>query len=348
MRQFIQSAQDLEIYLAPMSLDDEECVVFALDGFQSRLALEMLQIRMRKQGQIYNLSDKLVPCMVVISERALRASRSVIQALNAQISNTIILDPVMQIEVMRNFVTGLEEILQASEEFERALERREIPTPASFLRCVDAVTNYQSLDALKFSFKMEQVRQALESVPGMEAEWCEDLCHPPQVSLFTQLYRRQLELLLVRLTATTAAYEESRSIYRKAWGFLEAEDLDFADFDTDAFVDSKIEYLAERFEGDPERVREQLAALEEVALNLVAAMNHRMNDLLNAMEPMALERVRIYNLVRLWSSLLHHQEMNRWVKMRFFRNMHRLCSHRGLLRDETGLQDLLNLLHTRG
>jgi hypothetical protein len=348
MRQFIQTAQDLETYLAPMSLDNEECVVFALEGFQSRLAMEMLQIRMRKQGQIYNLSDKLVPCMVAISERALRASRSVIQSLNAQISNTIILDPVMQIEVMRNFVTGLEEILQASKEFEWVLERGETPTPASYLRCVDAVTNYQSLDALKFSLKIEQVEQALKSVPGMNAEWCEDLCHPPQVSLFTQLYRHQLELLLVRLTATRAAYEAARSIYRKEWGFLEAEDLDFADFDTDAFVDSKIENLEDRFQGDSKRVREQLQDLEGVALNLVAAMNQRMNDLLNAMEPMVLERVRIYNLVRLWSSLLHHQEMNRWIKMRFFRNMHRLCGHGCLLGDEVGLQDLLNLLHARG
>ena len=343
MKQFIQSAQDLETYLAPMSVDDEDCVVFALDGFQSRLALEMLQIRMRKQGQIYNLSDQQVPCVVAISERALRASRPVIQALNAQISNTVILDPVSQIEVMRNFVTGLEEVRQTSEEFERALECGETPAPASYLRYVDAVTNYQSLDSLKFSLKIEQVKQALELVPGMDAESCEDLCHPPQVSLFSQLYRRQLELLLVWLISP-AAYEEARSVYRKEWGFLEAEDLDFADFDTEAFVDSKIKKLEERFGGDSEQVRKQLGNLENVASIAVTNLNRRMNDLLNAMGDMVSERIRIYNLVRLWSSLLHHQEMNRLVKMRFFRNMHGLCRSRSFSPDEAGLQDLLALL----
>jgi len=330
-----------------MSLDDEECVVFALDGFQSRLSLEMLQIRMRKQGQIYNLSDKLVPCVVAISEKALRASRPVMQALNAQISNTVILDPVRQIEVMRNFVTGLEEVLQTSEEFERTIERGETPVLACYLRYVDAVTNYQSLDSLKFSLKFEQVKQALELVPGMDAESCEDLCHPPKVSLFTQLYRRQLELLLVWLTSP-AVYEEARSIYRKEWGFLEAEDLDFADCDTDAFVDSKMKKLEERFGGDSEQVRKQLGILENVASIAVTKLNRRMNDLLNAMENMISERIRIYNLVRLWSSLLHHQEMNRFVKMRFFRNMYGLCQHGGLPRDEAGLQDLLALISTRG
>jgi len=347
MRQFIQTAQDLEIYLAPMSLDDEECVVFALDGFQSRLALEMLQIRMRKQGQIYNLSDQVVPCVVAIPEKALRASRPVMQALNAQISNMVIFDPVMQIEVMRNFVTGLDEILQASEEFERALECGETPAQASYLRYVDTVTNYQSLDSLKFSLKIEHLKQAFELVPGMDAESCEDLCHPPKVSLFTQLYRRQLELLLVWLTSP-AVYEEARSIYRKEWGFLEAEDLDFADFDTDAFVDSKMKKLEERFGGDSEQVRKQLEILENVASIAVANLNRRMNVLLHAMENMVLERIRIYNLVRLWSSLLHHQEMNRLVKMRFFRNMHGLCLSGGFSPDEASLRDLLALISTRG
>jgi hypothetical protein len=347
MRQFIHTAEDLETYLAPMDLDEEECVVFALDGFQSRLALEMLQIRMRKQGQIYDLSDGLVPCMVAIPERELRASRSVIQDLNGQLSDAVILEPVMQIAIMRNFVSGLEEILQASKEFERALEQRETPTPTSYLRYVDAVTNYQSLDSLKFSLKIEQVKQALESVPGMDAEWCEDLCRPPQVSLFNQLYRHQLELLLVRLTSPAASYAEACSTYRRQWGFLEAEDMDFVDFDTDVFVDSKIKKLGERFEGEPERVREQLESLEGAAVNAVADLNRRMNDLLNAMETMFLERVRLYNLVRLWSSLLHHQEMNRWLKMRFFRNMHELCLYGGLSRNEAGLQDLLVLINKR-
>jgi hypothetical protein len=69
--------------------------------------------------------------------------------------------------------------------------------------------------------------------------------------------------------------------------------------------------------------------------------------LLNAMETMFLERVRLYNLVRLWSSLLSHQEMNRWLKMRFFRNMHELCLYGGLSRNEAGLQDLLVLINKR-
>lgn len=348
MRSLILTVQDLETYLAPTNLDKEECVVFALDGFQSRLAMEMLQIRMRKQGQIFNLSDQLVPCMVAISDRAVRASRSRLQALNAQLSKMMILDPVRQLEVLRNFVRGLEEVLRASEEIERALERSKTPTPAAYLHYVDAVTNYQSLDSLKFSLKREQVKQVLESVPGMDDEWCEDLCQPAQVSLFNQLYRHQLELLQIRLTSSADAYSEARSAYKKEWGFLEAEDLDFADFDTDAFVDSKIKKLEERFERDPERVCEQLEGLDRTASNAVANLNRRMNDLLNAMETMALERIRIYNLVRLWSNLLQHQEMNRWVKMRFFRNMHGLCLYGGLSGDEVGLENLFTLVTERG
>ena len=72
---------------------------------------------------------------------------------------------------------------------------------------------------------------------------------PPEVSLFAQLYRRQLELLLVWLTSSSAVYMTARSEYRKDWGFLESEDLDFADFDTDDFVDSKMKKLEHRFNG---------------------------------------------------------------------------------------------------
>lgn len=348
MRPLIQTPQDLEEFLAPVGLDEDERMVFALDNFQSRLAMETLQIRMRKQGKIFDLSDKLLPCMISIPERVMWVSRSVIQALNRQLSAGITGDPVLQIEVMRNFIAGLEKVLQVSEEMEGILKQTHLPTTAVFLRYVDTVTNYQSLGALKFSLKIDQVKHALESVPGMDPERCESLYQSTPVSLFTQLYRRQLELLLVRLTSSATAYAEARSAYRTEWGFLEAEDLDFADFDTDTFVDSKIRNLEERFGGDPERVREQLDTLQEAASQSVAALNRRMNELLHAMETMMLERMRIYNLVRLWLSLLHHQEMNRWVKMRFFRNMHRICLYGGFHRDEAGLQDLLILLNANG
>ncbi|MGD9850955.1 MAG: hypothetical protein AB7T38_06795 [Nitrospirales bacterium] len=348
MQSFIRTPQDLEEYLAPIRLDEDERMAFTLDNFQSRLAMEILQVRMRKQGQIFALTDRLVPCMIRIPDRAMWVSRSVIQTLNRQLAAGVNGDPVMQIAVMRHFVTGLEEVLKAGEAIEQILERKHLPTTAVFLHYVDTVTNYQSLGSLKFSFKIDQVKQALESVPGMDAEWCKGLCQSTPGSLFTQLYRRQLELLLVRLTSSATAYAEARSAYRKEWGFLEAEDLDFAEFDTDAFVDSKIEMLEIRFQGDPERVRQQLDDLGKAVWQSSSDMNRRMNDLLNAMETMMLERVRIYNLVRLWSSLLHHEEMNRWIKMRFLRNMHRLCLHGGFHRDEVGLRDLLILLHTRG
>ena len=178
MNTFIQSVQDLETYLAPMGLDEEECIVFALDGFHSRLAMEMLQIRMRKQGQIFDLSG-LVPCMVSIPERALRVSRTAIQTLNRQLADRIICDPVSQIAVMRNFVICLEVVREASQEIESPLELTRKPTAIAYLRYVEAVTNYQSLDTLKFSLKIEEVKQALQLVPGMDHEWREDLCRPP-------------------------------------------------------------------------------------------------------------------------------------------------------------------------
>lgn len=348
MKSLIRTPQDLENYLAPVVLDEDERMVFALEDFQSRMAMEILQIRMRKQGKIFDLSEQLVPCVISIPERIMGVSRSMIQTLNQQLSAGITGDPVLQIAVMRNFITGLEQVLHVSEEVERLLHRLHIPTTDVFLRYVDSVTNYQSLGALKFSLRIDQVKQALESVPGMNPEWCESLCQITPVSLFTQLYRRQLELLLVRLTSSATAYAEARSAYRMEWGFLEAEDLNFADFDTDTFVDSKIRKLEERFGSDPDRVRDQLEVLQETARQSVALLNYRMNDLLHAMDTMMMERVRIYNLIRLWISLLHHQEMNRWVKMRFFRNMDRICLHGGFHRDEAGLQDLLVLLNARG
>jgi len=343
VRQFIRTDQDLNAYLAPLSLQKDECVVFALEEFHSRLAMEMLQTRMRKQGQMFDLSGELVPCMVLFSDGILWANRSVLQALNTRLSEQILQDPIAQIMVMKTFLTEFTNVLAVSEEFERTLERGMAPAPESYLQYVDAVTNYQSLDALKFALKIEDVRRLFDQVPGMNADWCEALVRPAQESLFTRLYRRQLELLLVWMTSPDG-YADARADYRRQWGFLETEDLDCADFDTDVFVDSKMKELAERYDGDPENVQEQLQHFDDSLA--VAGQIHqgRMNCVLHAIDSMPMERIRMYNLLRLWSTLLQHQDMNRLVKMRFFRNMHRVCQYGAVPPNEVGLQDLLLLL----
>jgi len=342
VRQFIRTDQDLNAYLAPLSLQKDDCMVFELEGFHSRLAMEMLQTRMRKQGKIFDLSEDLVPCMVLVSDRMLWANRSVLHALNTQLSEQILQDPIAQIMVMRTFLMEFTNVLEVSEGFERTLELGTTPFPERYLQYVDAVTNYQSLDALKFSLKIEDVRHLLEQVPGMNEDWCEALVRPKQESLFTRLYQRQLELLLIWMTAPDA-YDDARADYRRQWGFLETEDLDCANFDTDVFVDSKMKELAERYDGDPERVQVQLRHFDDSLA--VGRRIHQgwVNCVLNAIDLVPMERIRIYNILRLWSTLLHHQDMNRWVKMRFFRDMNRVCQHWGMSTNEVSLQDLLVL-----
>lgn len=346
VRQFIRTDQDLNAYLAPLSLQKNDCVIFELEGFHSRLALEMLQTRMRKQAQMFDLSEELVPCMVWESDRILWADRSVLHGLNAQLAEQIFQDPIVQMRVMRTFLAESATVREVSEDFERILEGGSIPDSEIYLRYVDAVTNYQSLDALKFSLRIEEVTRLFEQVPGMNEEWREALVRPAMESLFTCVYRRQLELLLIWM-ASPEAYPDARAVYRRQWGFLETEDLDFADFDTDVFVDSKMKELAERYDGDPENVQAQLRHFNDSLAVARQFYQGWMNSLLSAIDSMPMDRIRIYNLLRLWSTMLQHQDMNRWVKMRFFRNMYHLCQRGGMSSKEVSLRDLLVVVQER-
>ena len=340
MPRIIKTSEDLKRYLRPIELGGRECAEYELHGFLSRIAMEALQIRMRKQAQVLTQADRTVGANVDVPNKRLRVDLTAMRETNTVVEQGLFGDAAFQIAVLRTFSSTLGALRRACEDFEQSPASGPV-TADTLLTYIDTLTTYHTLGAVKFCLKEERLRQEFLNVIGNQADAVDEAMTPVQTSLFNHLYALQLDLLLVRLSASGPEYDAALDAYRERYGFLEAEDMDYEDRNTPEHVTATIDGLGARFQHDAAQVRRQIEALRRSSEEQRAARAQGRNSVLTALEHRTGDRLRLFNLLQLWDQLAAHEDWNRWEKMRFLRNLNRLCRRLHLNNREAGLADLV-------
>ena len=328
MQRIIGDVCDLQRYLSPADLAGREQVVYRLGSFKSRIAMELLQVAVRKQACVFGLDDELVAANVAVDTRSLHVDVRRLNALNDRIQDLVWKDAVFQIRVLQRFHACKQQLDTVASRF-YACARAGEATAEDVIEYFDLVTSYHELGVLKFSFPDRRARREIAATLGGDQRLQRDALRPQGVSLFYELYLQRLRLAWCRLTQARDDYLRALAQFRDRYGFLGAEDMDFREHDTLDRLDVEIGRVVELYRSDAEAIRSRLEELEQQSAAAQIERRRAWNEFC-ALAAKTESRLFSLNLLALCEQLVSHEETNRLSKMRFLRDVSLLVERRGL------------------
>src|SRR5262245_50477605 len=239
VQRIIANVCDLQRYLSPADLAGREQVEYRLESFKSRIAMELLQVAVRKQGCLFGFDHELVAANVAVETRSLQVDVRQLNALNDQIRDRVWTDALFQIRLLQRFHTCKQRMdIVATRVHVGA--RTGDATADDLIEYIDLVTSYHELGVLKFSFPDRLARREIAATLCGDQRILRDVLRPQGVSLFYELYVQRLRLAWCRLTQADDDYLRAVAQFRERYGFLGAEDMDFRERDTLDELDAEI------------------------------------------------------------------------------------------------------------
>jgi hypothetical protein len=328
VQRIIESVCDLQRYLSPADLAGREQVEYRLGSFKSRIAMELLQVAVRKQACVFGLDHELVAANVAVDAKSLHVDVRQLNTLNDRIQDLVWKDAFFQIRLLQRFHTCKQRMDIVASRF-HACARDGEATADDLIEYLDLVTSYHELGVLKFSFPDRLARREIAATLRGDQRLQRDLFRPQGVSLFYELYVQRLRLAWCRLTQAHDNYLRAVAQFRDRYGFLSAEDMDFREHDTLDQLDAEIGRVIQLYRSDAGAIQSRLEELEEQSAEAQVERRRAWNEFFT-LAGKAESRLFSLNLLALCEQLISHEETNRLSKMRFLRDVSLLLERRGL------------------
>lgn len=310
----IRSRDELARLLAPMDLQGRETIRFAIEGHKSMLTRQLLELRMRRQGQVLGVRDSgdeaLVGTAISADGCWLEVEAEALLAVDAAVR--------ARLEGLGGVVAYLRLLAEAGEAVARqarafgASMAEARPAQEALLAYLRAVSDHQALGGLAFCLPGDLARRITALAPEVEAEV---LLRPERPSFALALRLRELALARARWRRRASLYERARRGFQRSSGYLGAEDTDFAQAEATEAIDRRIAAL-----GSERQVAASLAALASAR----AEEQRRWRLAANAFARAAPD-AHLTGLVLLARALATHDDRNRRAKMRLLRDLRDLA-----------------------
>lgn len=324
-------------YLAPVPLAGET-LRFDLSAFRSRVTREMLQARLRKTPQAFGAGARPLAANITLDETALEVQASALMAANAVVTERLLEGPAGAVDALRRLAAAGVRLDSAARRFASVVTGGQCPSPAALVVYLDASAQDQALGALKFCLPAD-LRPRLASWFDDDPDLLEALLSPASRSLFSALKAQELALAAGRLRGPASAYRAHLRRFRRTWGYLHGEDVDFAASESEAVIDARAAELGAK---GPREVKTQQRRLRE-ALRTDQLRKLRARRIFA--ERLAVgaggdRAARLVSHVLLARTLSAHEDRNRHRKMRLLRDLRDLAELAQLRLETAALRDL--------
>jgi len=325
-------------YLAPVPLAGDT-LRFDLSAFLSRVTREMLQARLRKTPQAFGAGDRPLAANITLDETALEVDASALMAANAAVTERLAAGPAGAVDGLRRFLAAGVDLDAAARRFARVVTGGRCPSPASLLAYLDASAQDQALGALKFCLPGD-LRPRLAPWFDDEPELLAALLSPAGRSLWSWLKAHELALAAIRLRGPAPAYQGRLRRFRRAWGYLHGEDVDFRARESEPAIDA---HAAELGAQGPRDVSAQQRRLREaLRTDQVRKLRARRIFAERLVAGAGGDRAaRLVSHVLLARALSAHEDHNRRRKMRLLRDLRDLAELTQLHLEVATLRDLV-------
>jgi hypothetical protein len=220
-----------------------ERITFDLSTFKSVVTRQMLVLRMRRQPVAMGVSvDEELPAALVDDGRVLAVDAAALAAMNGAVRRDLEADLGGAIRMLRRLEAAQTRLDACAVAFSRIVYRmRSLPPAAALRDYVEAVADYQALGGVRFCLP-PNLRSRLGEGLG-DAEAVDALLGPQSSTLWAGI--RMRELALARHRASPRHHRLAES-FRRGYGYLGAEDVDFRAAEAPEAIAARIAALASK------------------------------------------------------------------------------------------------------
>ncbi|MFI4973623.1 MAG: hypothetical protein ACHP84_03675 [Caulobacterales bacterium] len=326
---------DLDADLDPMALKGET-LRFDLSAYQSTITREMLQARLRRTGQAFGAGDALIAANVSPDGGELLVDAAALMAANACVHERLRAGPDGALGYLRRLRAARAALDRAADAFGRRVSCGRRPSRASLIAYVNASAQDQALGALKFCLPND-IRTRLSSLFDDPA-LVEALLSPDAPSLWSDLKSQELKLAQVRLLTPGEDYLRRLRVFRRAFGYLYAEDVDFRSQESLSAIDLRVAALGAESLRGVAVAQQRLRAARRADRGQKAEARRIFADRLTSAE-IGHDGARLVSHVLLIRALAAHEGQNRRGKMRLLRDLRDLGDAADISVERASLRD---------
>lgn len=313
----------LDVYLRPMPIAGE-ALRFDLSGYRSRVTREMAQLRLRVTRQAFLVGHELLAANLAAGGTVLEVDAGALAAANDTVRRRLEAGADGAVAHLRTFSAARQMLDHAARNVGSRLARRRLARPESLAAYVLSSAHFQALGALKFCVPAT-LRTRLHALLG-DGDSVDALLAPDGPTLWSAMRGQELALARIRRQGSADRYRRRLERYRRDYGYLYAEDVDFRDHETLDALDARIIAI-----GSPDRRPLQAALATDRARKGEARRRFA-----EAETPPTL-----VGQVLLARTLAEHEDLNRRAKMRLLRDLRDYADLAGLDIERDGLDAYL-------
>jgi hypothetical protein len=295
-------------YLRPVPIAGE-VLRFDLSTYRSTVTREMLQVRLRMTPAAFAVGAELLAAN--LAGDAVEVDAGALSAANAEVGSRLAGGPEWAVLYLRAFAAT-----------RRRLDRR-ARQPGRITPYVLAAAHYQALGALKFCLPdslRPRLLAALEEPALVDA-----LLAPDGPSLWHDMRAGELALARLRERGPAERYRRRLGTYRRQYGYLYAEDVDFRRHETLDALDARIAAVPTSDARRRTEARGADQARKREARRRFAETSHD---------------ATLVSQVLLARALTAHEDLNRRAKMRLLRDLRDVAEPAGLDIERDGLETI--------
>lgn len=281
-----------------------ETLRFDLSSYRSRVTREMAQLRVRVTRRAFVIGRELVAANLAGAGNELEVDAGALSSANETVRRRLEQGPDWAVMHLRSFRADRQMLDQMARTVGSRLARRAVPSPVSMVAYVLTAAHYQALGALKFCMP-DTVRSSVQALLG-DPDLVDALLAHDGPTLWADMRSRELALARLRRHGPPDRYRRRLERYRREYGYLYAEDVDFRDHETLDALDGRIAEIE-----SPEHRPLQLALVDDRARKCEA--RRRFADADSA--PLLVAHVLLTR------ALSEHEDLNRRAKMRLLRDL---------------------------
>jgi hypothetical protein len=298
-----------------------EALRFDLSGYRSRVTREMAQVRLRVTRQAFLVDHELLAANLVAGGAVLEVDAGALAAANDAVRRRLEAGPDGAVVHLRTLSAGRQTLEHAARNAGSRLARRRLLRPDSVAVYVLSSADYQALGALKFCLP-DTLRTSLRALLGD----VDGLLAPDGPTLWSEMRGQELALARIRQQGSADRYRRRLERYRREYGYLYAEDVDFRDHETTDALDGRIAAI-----GAPDRRPLKAALAADRSRKAEARRRFAEADV----------SPTLVGQVLLARALADHEDLNRRAKMRLLRDLRDHADLAGLDIEGDGLEAFL-------
>ncbi len=301
-----------------------EALRFDLSGYRGRVTREMAQLRLRVTRQAFLVDHDLLAANLVAGGAVLEVDAGALAGANDAVRRRLEAGPDGAVLLLRTLAAARQTLDQAARNVGSRLARRRLLRPESLASYVLSSAHYQALGALKFCLP-DTLQARLHALLG-DRDRVDALLAPDGPTLWSEMRGRELALARTRQLGSGEGYRRRLERYRREYGYLYAEDVDFRDHETLDALDARIRGI-----GATDRRPLQAALAADQSRKGEARRRFAEADV----SPMLVGQLLLAR------ALAEHEDLNRRAKMRLLRDLRDHADLAGLDIERDGLEAFL-------